>query len=305
MAQRAHDNLTGKISFSNLAEVDVKSFIGHEDEINCCAFSSDLKFMVTGSDDSVVKLWDVAENKVQHTLKGHSGPIKGCCFSPDNLKVASCAFDHKIVIWDAQTGTAITTLEDHSSSVESVEFSPCGQYLASGSWDKTGIVWNLKTRLPEVVIVGHQSVVQCCTFSLDGETLATGSWDKTVQTWNIRKDSNLENRVFKGHKSNIKAVAFSCQKILASASWDCTVRLWDIFKSTCLHILDERNFSYGDIRDEVHLNPMPVRAFVDDIVIAENNVSVLKNMIGAAESQMDEAGLQVKHEKCAVFYGRR
>ena len=27
-------------------------------------------------------------------------------------------------------------------------------------------------------------------------------------------------------------------------------------------------------------------------------------MIGAAESKMDEASLQVKHEKCAVFYGR-
>ena len=28
-------------------------------------------------------------------------------------------------------------------------------------------------------------------------------------------------------------------------------------------------------------------------------------MVRAAESKMDEAGLQVKHEKCAVFYGRR
>ena len=51
-------------------------------QINCCAFSSDLKFMVTGSDDSVVKLWDVAENKVQHTLKGHSG--RGICMTMGN-----------------------------------------------------------------------------------------------------------------------------------------------------------------------------------------------------------------------------
>ena len=60
-----------------------------------------------------------------------------------------------------------------------------------------------------------------------------------------------------------------------------------------------------NIRDEVYLNPMPVQAFADDVVLAANNLSVIKSMIGAAESKMDEAGLQVKHEKCAVFYGRR
>ena len=39
-----------------------------------------------------------------------------------------------------------------------------------------------------------------------------------MQTWKIRKDSNMENRVFKGHTSNIKAVAFSCKKTLVSVS---------------------------------------------------------------------------------------
>ena len=61
----------------------------------------------------------------------------------------------------------------------------------------------------------------------------------------------------------------------------------------------------SNIRDEVYLNPMPVEAFADDIVLAANNLNVIKSMIGAAELKMDGAGLQVKHEKCAVFYGRR
>ena len=60
----------------------------------------------------------------------------------------------------------------------------------------------------------------------------------------------------------------------------------------------------SNIMDEVYLNPMPVQAFADDIVLAANDLNVIKSMIGAAESKMDEAGLQVKHEKCAVFYGR-
>ena len=41
----------------------------------------------------------------------------------------------------------------------------------------------------------------------------------------------------------------------------------------------------SNIRDEVYLNPMPVQAFADDIVLAANNVNVIKGMIGAAESK--------------------
>ena len=60
-----------------------------------------------------------------------------------------------------------------------------------------------------------------------------------------------------------------------------------------------------NIRDEIYLTPMPDQAFADDIVLAANNLSVMKSMIEVTESKMDETGLQVKHEKCAVFYGRR
>ena len=60
-----------------------------------------------------------------------------------------------------------------------------------------------------------------------------------------------------------------------------------------------------NIRDEVYLNPMQVQAFADDIELAANNLSVIKSMIGVAGSKMDDAGLRVKHEQCAVFYGRR
>ena len=41
-----------------------------------------------------------------------------------------------------------------------------------------------------------------------------------------------------------------------------------------------------NIRDEIYLNPMPVQVFADDIVLAANNLSVIKSMIAAAESKM-------------------
>ena len=47
----------------------------------------------------------------------------------------------------------------------------------------------------------------------------------------------------------------------------------------------------SNIRDEAYLNPMPLQVFADDIVLASNNLNVIKSMIGAAESKKDEAGL--------------
>ena len=42
-------------------------------KVNCCAFSGDLKYMVTGSDDATLKIWKVSESEILFTLKGHKG----------------------------------------------------------------------------------------------------------------------------------------------------------------------------------------------------------------------------------------
>ncbi|CAB4013259.1 WD repeat-containing 38-like, partial [Paramuricea clavata] len=64
---------------------------------------------------------------------------------------------------------------------------------------------------------------------------ASGSWDCSVRLWSLdlslvskHDQTNPSCHVLQGHKSNVKAVSFSCQGLLASASWDLSIILWDI-----------------------------------------------------------------------------
>ena len=53
------------------------------------------------------------------------------------------------------------------------------------------------------------------------------------------------------------------------------------------------------------INPLPVQAFADDIALSSYNISVIKDMITASEPILEQAGLDAKLSKSAVFYDRR
>ena len=59
------------------------------------------------------------------------------------------------------------------------------------------------------------------------------------------------------------------------------------------------------IQNELRLNPLPVQAFADDIVLSSYDIEVLHSMLHASKPVMLRAGLEVKPLKSAVFHDRR
>jgi len=66
---------------------------GHSAELRPVAFSSDGKFLATGSGDNTAKIWDVETGQEVLTLPGSEGGVYGVAFSPldgdSHLVVAS------------------------------------------------------------------------------------------------------------------------------------------------------------------------------------------------------------------------
>ena len=73
---------------------------GHEWGVLCVNFSKDGKYLVTGGDDSTVKVWNVAEGKIIENFKGHFGKVYSVAFAPDQQTVASGGEDLSVRIWD-------------------------------------------------------------------------------------------------------------------------------------------------------------------------------------------------------------
>ena len=66
------------------------------------AFSTDGRFLASGSNDKSVKLWDVQAQTLVHSFEGHTSWVQSVVFSPDGRFLASGSDDGSVTLWDVQ-----------------------------------------------------------------------------------------------------------------------------------------------------------------------------------------------------------
>ena len=203
---------------------------GHTDCVQCAAFSSDGNYIVSGSMDCTIRVWDAQTgNLALGPLKMHTGAIVCVAFSPDGRKIASGSHDNTILVWDAVVGTVVAgPFKGHTKSIWSVSFSPDGSKIVSGSGDPIIRVWDVQTGNNSVgPLIEHTLGVTTAVFSGNGKTIASGSVDCTVRVWDV-KSGSLVRGPLRGHKTSVYFVVFSPDdKRIVSVSYDGHVCMWD------------------------------------------------------------------------------
>ncbi|MCK4312328.1 MAG: caspase family protein, partial [Candidatus Cloacimonetes bacterium] len=217
---------------------EIQTLKGHTNDVRSVAFSSDGKYLASGSWDNTVKIWELSNSKFREiqTLIGHSNSVNSVAFSSDGEYLASGSWDNTVKIWELSNNkfTEIQTLIGHSNSVNSVAFSSDGKYLASGSIDNTIKIWanNNGNFTEQQTLKGHSGGVLSVCFSPDGEYLASGSWVDTVKIWELSNSKFTEIQTLKGHTDYVRSVAFSPDgEYLASGSRDITIKIWELSNS--------------------------------------------------------------------------
>ena len=116
----------------------------HTDWVNSLAFSLDGIFLISGSYDKTVNLWDIQTGGVIKTFHGHTSLVWSVSISLDCTVIASGSRDHTIRLWDVQTGECCCVIEGHNDEVNSVSFSPTiPKLLISASRDNTVRQWDV------------------------------------------------------------------------------------------------------------------------------------------------------------------
>lgn len=147
LALGSGDGRVRVFSFPELKEV--ASWQSHQEgfSTNAVCFSPDGRYLLTGSRDAHLKVYDVRDDfKPMLDIPAHNYAIYSIVFSPDGKVFATASRDKTIKIWDPETFEVIQRIDKdrsqgHVNSVNKVVWHPGNGSLISASDDRSVMVW--------------------------------------------------------------------------------------------------------------------------------------------------------------------
>jgi len=206
----------------------LRVFTGHTDIINGAAFSPDGKYIVTGSKDKTVRLWDAKTGQEVRRFVGHTDEVEEVSFSPDGKVIASASFDGTVRLWNIQTGEAVHVLTSPIHDDRDVIFLPDGRYLITATWTPPAQLWDIQTGMMvrSFAVSGRKdSNIYGAALSPDGKYLLTGGKDSVIHVWKVQ--TGIELRQFLLPVA-VRRLAFSKDgKYFLAGGGDNIIYLWD------------------------------------------------------------------------------
>ena len=73
---------------------------GHTGYIKSIAISSDNQYIISGSYDNTVRIWNIKKKRQKIVLTGHENNVISIAITYDNKYVISCSKDKTIRVWN-------------------------------------------------------------------------------------------------------------------------------------------------------------------------------------------------------------
>jgi WD40 repeat protein len=117
--------------------------VGHSDSVRSIAPSRDLQLALSGGNDTVLRLWDLATGRTKKVLIGHEQSIRDVIWCLDQRFVLSGASDKEIRVWNVDSGRCVAKLVGHQYDIRQI-CETADSHLISG--DSQGIIhfWSLR-----------------------------------------------------------------------------------------------------------------------------------------------------------------
>ncbi|OWR52924.1 U3 small nucleolar RNA-associated protein 15 homolog [Danaus plexippus] len=203
-------------------------------------FRNDGRLLVAGSEESVVKLFDVQSKNVLRVFTGHTGPVHRTFFTKDQVKVLSFSDDKSVCLWDIATEEKIASFCEHTDYVRAGAPSPIlPDIILSGGYDHAVKLYDCRSN-ETVLTVDHGSPVESTLFLPSGGIFISAGGTE-IKVWDIFNGGKLLANISQHHKTVTTLRLASNNSRLMSASLDRHVKIYDLATFKVVHNIDFPN----------------------------------------------------------------
>ncbi|KAG7900975.1 hypothetical protein KL907_004419 [Ogataea polymorpha] len=206
------------------------------------------RYLVSGSNDEHIKIYDLQKRKELGTLLQHQGSITKLVFSNDfdekseflthknGRWLLSAAEDGKIVIWRTKDWEQFGILKGHTARVNDLAIHPSGRVAISVSDDKTVRLWNLMTakKASAMKLKGvftHGQSPNLVRFSSDGEFFVVGLLNR-LMVYQTREAKIVSIFQLKQTLMQLDFLLLDGKEFLVLANGNGTIQFYDIAQIT-------------------------------------------------------------------------
>ncbi|KAH7323323.1 quinon protein alcohol dehydrogenase-like superfamily [Rhizoctonia solani] len=208
------------------------SLEGHTDAVVSVAISPDNKYIVSGSWDCTVRVWDKQTSQMLFgPFQNKTTEARSVAISPDSSYISAGFGDGTIQVWDANTGLAVSKpFKEHLGAIKMLAYSSDGTRMVSFSiFDGSLCLFDAqRTTIALNNLPGHTKPIITLSISPNGKCIVSGSQDTTLYVWSLITGQPLLGPLTE-HTETVRYVRFSADgnRILSCAS-DRSLRQWDV-----------------------------------------------------------------------------
>jgi pleiotropic regulator 1 len=158
---------------------------GHTGWVRCIDVDPTNNWFVTGSNDRVIKFWDLATGKLKLSLTGHINTVRSVIISPRHPYLFSCGEDKLIKCWDLEQNKVVRHYHGHLSGIYSMTLHPTLDILATGGRDCVVRMWDIRTKNQIYCMEGHNNSIASLVSQEYNPQIISGSHDATIKLWDI------------------------------------------------------------------------------------------------------------------------
>ncbi|MDO8999817.1 MAG: WD40 repeat domain-containing protein [Bacteroidota bacterium] len=205
----------------------VATLLGHSGPINSFDISLDNKWLISGSKDETLRLWNLENFSNTKTISNFGYSVKRVNFNSKGDKFLVATYEIFSEFDFAKLKKIRTKKKAHTTFLENCSYSPNDEFIVTSSWrDKTLVIWKAsslkkQSETPEVTWVDN------VIFNKASNLIISGGHNDMIKIWDVATGGLIKQ--FAGHEDWVYDICLSTdEKYIYSGSLDKTIKIWDI-----------------------------------------------------------------------------